>query len=365
MKRQERVKSSGRALLGFGFAAALAVRLGFLFQFHENFDMRSLRAAAEIVRRGGVVYAETTRYNYSPLWAYVLGAVDMVSRAAGLSFSLCVLGLFLAADCATAWLVYALARERGRPPSLSAGAALLFVANPVSVLASGFFAQFDQLAILFLLAAIRFMGRPRARPISAAGALSLSLLVKHVAWFHPLLFAVRRESRWKGWPISLLAYAAFGLSFLPFWSARHAIAGQVFGYRGMGEPYGTEFLRFLPGFPPWGTTSIFLAVSLIAVVLLRRVEPARGSLMLFLTTLLVLPGVSPYYFVWPIALGSVFGGAGYVVYTLAATGLFIQSPDGLGVELAHLPGWAAVWWSTAFWLLWEIRRWRSEDARPA
>jgi hypothetical protein len=365
MTRQARVKSEGRALLGFGFAAALCVRLGFLFQFRENFDMRSLRLVAEIVRRGGVVYAETTRYNYAPLWAYMVGAIDVVSRAAGLPFVACVLALFLAADCATAWLVYRLSLDLGRPPSLAAGAALLFVANPVSVLASGFFAQFDQLAILFLLIAIRFAGRPRTRPFSAAGALSLSLLVKHVAWFHPLLFAARRQTRWKGWPVSLLAYAAFGLSFLPFWSERRAIAERVFGYRGMGEPYGTEFLRFLPGFPAWGTTVIFLAISLIAVVLLRRAEPARGSLLLFLTTLLVLPGVSPYYFIWPIALGSLFGGAGYLVYTLAVTGLFIQSPDGLGVELAHLPDWAAVWWSAAFWLLWEIRRWRSENAAQA
>jgi hypothetical protein len=353
---------SWRAVLCFGFAAALAARLGFLVQFRENYDIRSLRIAAEIVLRGGVVYGDTTRYNYAPTWAYVVGGLDVVSRAAGLPFSVCVLALFLAADLATAWLLYRLALGLGRPPSLAAGAALLFLANPVSVFASGFFAQFDQLAILLLLLAIRFAARPRARPLAAAGALSFSLLVKHVAWFHPHHFAARREARWRGWPVSLFAYAAFGLSFLPFWPARRAIVAQVLQYRGMGEPYGTEFLRFLPGFPTWGTTVIFALVSLAAVALLRRVEPARGSLMLFLTTLLVLPGVSPYYFVWPIALGSLFGGPGYLVYTVVVTGFFVHSPDGLGVELAHLPGWGAVWWSVAFWLLWEIRRWRVEDA---
>jgi len=350
-----------RALLGLGFAAALAVRLVFVAHFRENYDMRSLRIAAEVVLRGGVVYGETARYNYAPLWAYVLAGIELVSRAAGLTFSACVLALFLVADLTTAWLVYGLACELGRPPSIAAGAALLFFANPVSVFASGFFAQFDQLAILFLLLAIRFAVCPRARPLAAAGALSLSLLVKHVTWFHPLLFAARREARWRGGPVSLLAYAAFVLSFLPFWPARRAIVAQVFQYRGMGEPYGTEFLRFLPGFPIWGTTVIFGVVSLAAVALLRRVEPARGSLMLFLTTLLVLPGVSPYYFVWPIALGSLFSGPGYLVYTIVVTGFFIHSPDGLGVELAHLPGWAAVWWSGAFWLLWEIRRRHRQD----
>jgi hypothetical protein len=180
------------------------------------------------------------------------------------------------------------------------------------------------------------------------------LLVKHIAWFHPLILTVRRRPDRVGLA-ALLSYAIFFASFLPYLSAASQIKRNVFQYRSMGEPWGTEFLNFVPGFPAWGTTVIFVAATFAAALLLWRVEVLRASLLLFLTSLLFLPGITPYYLVWPIALGSLFAGAGYAVYTVVATGLFFASPDGLGVEWAHLPGWGGTWFAAAFWLLWEVR----------
>jgi hypothetical protein len=344
-----------RLLLALGFAAALAVRLGFFFAFHDNYDMQSWKTVSRTILAGGNVYLETTRYNYSPLWAYLVGGVAAACRAVGAPLSVGLLAVLLAADALTASLVYRLARELGRSPGLAGGAALLFFANPVSVFGSTYFVQFDALAVAFLLLAVLAAVRRPPRPIAATASLALSLLVKHVAWFHPLSFSWRRESRVRGWPVSLVAYLIFAASFAPFWQARRAILAQVLGYRGMDEPYALEPLMLRLGFPAWVLTAVFVTVGLAAAVATARLEPVRGSLVLFLATLLVLPGVSPYYFVWPIALGSVLGGLGYLVYTVVITGFFVHSPDGLGVEIAHLPGWAAVWWATALYLLWELR----------
>ena len=57
-----------------------------------------------------------------------------------------------------------------------------------------------------------------------------------------------------------------------------------------------------------------------------------------------------------LALGSLYGGAGYAVFTLVVSAFYLGSPDGLGLPIPHLPGWHGVWWGAVFWLLWELRR---------
>jgi hypothetical protein len=336
-------------------AAALLLRALLLIQFRENPDIEAYRETASIAARGGLVWAETARYNYSPVWAWTLKGLSHASQATGIPLITLVLGLLQLGDLATAVLLFALGRKRLRlSPGKAAGAAALFYANPISIFATSLRGMFDNLAIVFALLALYAVSAERPRRLVATGWFSLSLLVKHIAWFHPLLLAVRRRSDRIG-PTALLSYAVFLLSFVPYLAAAPQIEQNVFRYRSMGEPWGTEFLRFVPGFPTWGTTVIFVAAAFTAVLLLTRVEILRASLMLFLTSLLFLPGITPYYLVWPIALGSLFGGAGYAAYTVVAAGLFLASPDGLGVEFAHLPGWGGTWFAAAFWLLWEVR----------
>jgi hypothetical protein len=85
-------------------------------------------------------------------------------------------------------------------------------------------------------------------------------------------------------------------------------------------------------------------------------EIGRACLLLFLVLLIFVPGVVQYYFVWPIALGALSGGAGYAVFTLVVSAFFLGSPDGLGLAIPHLPGWHGVWWAAVLWLMWELRR---------
>jgi hypothetical protein len=85
-------------------------------------------------------------------------------------------------------------------------------------------------------------------------------------------------------------------------------------------------------------------------------EVGRACLLLFLVVLIFAPGIVEYYFVWPIALGSLYVGAGYAVFTLLVSAFFFGSPDGLGLPIPHLPGWHGVWWGVVLWLLWELRR---------
>lgn len=345
------------AVLGMGWLAVLALRGLLLAAPNDRYDLHSFRIVADILDRGGDVFRETPRYNYSPVWACALWVLARAARLLGTSLDRAVMGLLLLSDAATALLLARIVRARGQTEARASLAGLLFFANPVSVLTSSRLAMFDNVSILFLLLAVLAMEAVPARKGAAVAGMTASLLVKHVTWFHPLLLARRREPR-VGLAGALVPYALFAASFLPFWRSWDRIRRQVFEYQSLGEPYGTEPLRRLPGFPTWGTAAICVAAAMAAAgwIWFRQVEFGRASLLLFLVVLLFVPGIAVYYFVWPIALGALYPSAGYAVYTAVVSLFLIHSPDALGVELPHLPGWSGPWWALAFWLLWEVRK---------
>jgi hypothetical protein len=352
-----------RFLLAAGFVAAAVIRITWLSAFRDNWDMGTYRQFVEQAPRGGGLYRDAP-YHYSPLWAFAVLGVSKAAAPIGVPFEKAVGGLLLLTDALTAYGVFRIARDRlGRPSDRAAAAALLFFANPVSVFVTGFHLQWDNVAILFLLVAVWLAGREPERRAGTSLALAGSLLVKHVAFFHPLLFAFRRE-RPKRIPLEvLLPFGLFFASLAPYWASRDAVVEGVFRYRSLSEDYGTAMLRKLPGLPEWAPTAILLAAALGAIVAFRKVEIGRASLLLFLVLLLFVPGVVEYYFVWPIALGSLYGGVGYAAFTLVVSAFFLGSPDGLGLPIPHLPGWHGVWWSVLLWLLLEIRRTRTPE-RP-
>ena len=125
--------------------------------------------------------------------------------------------------------------------------------------------------------------------------------------------------------------------------------------RDLDEAYGTEPLRLVHWLPRQTTTVLFVMAAFAAIFWLRGVELGRASLVLFLVLLIFTPGICPYYFIWPVALGALYPGLGFAVYTAVVTAFFIHSPDVIAQEIPHLPGWWGVWWAIVFWLLWELR----------
>ena len=343
--------SGARARVPMVFWAAvalgLALRIAVLVLSPDNPDTRSFE---DTVRAGTTgLYDGVTRFNYSPLFAFVLYGLSFAAKVLGSPLRIALGAFLLAVDGAT---TAALLRRAGP------GAAALFFLNPVSVFVSSFHLQFDGLAILFLVLAVA-AGRERQfdeKPGKAAGWLSLSLLVKHIAWFHPLLFLTRARTR-RAALLSFLPYAVFAASFLPFAASWRGIRASVLGYRSLSESYGIR--AFFPSAPERGLTILFATALLVSVWLVRRLPLERAALLLFLVSLLFLPGIAEYYFVWPIALGAFCGGgAGFFVYTIVVSLFLAGSPDGLHFQerFRHFPDWSGPWWACVFWLLWEIRR---------
>src|SRR5262249_11767514 len=156
----------------------------------------------------------------------------------------------------------------------------LFFANPVSILTSTVYQQFDGVALLFLaLAIVTFEKTGPGRRGKAAVLLSLSLLVKQVAWFHPLLFLRRRDG--ERFPASLAPLPAYGvlrISFLPYWRSWPGIRLHVFRYESGPQEYGLGRLPLSFGL----RRAIFVAAILATVWAVRKIELPRACTLLFL-----------------------------------------------------------------------------------
>ena len=199
----------------------------FLSGLGHNFDLESWKLFSDLVRNGKNVYAETYRNPYGPIWAYLCAGAGYVQAHFFASESLVgfhrLLALFLSlVDVAIAVLL-------ARRYSLGIGA--LFLVNPVSLLITGFHTQFENLAILLALAAcLSLQGKEAgnlARYGAAMTALGVSLVVKHILVFLPLWFLLRPGASRRERALSLLPFAVFGASFLPFVGDERGLEGVI------------------------------------------------------------------------------------------------------------------------------------------
>ncbi|MBO4305170.1 MAG: glycosyltransferase family 2 protein [Lentisphaeria bacterium] len=197
-----------------------------------NFDYESYTIVKEIVKKGGNVYAETSRYNYGPVWFYTLHFLDSIPF---LSFRAALIGFLALCDTATALLLW---KIKLRLP------ALLFLLSPIGIYISGFHNQFDNFAILFALCAVLVLSDretfpkeirtlqageeppppeteelPLFRLLAGSLLLGISLCIKHIFIFLPFWFFVSAKGKRAKCVLLFLPLFLFGASFLPFvWS---------------------------------------------------------------------------------------------------------------------------------------------------
>jgi hypothetical protein len=353
---QANQKNLARAgVLGLVVVVGLAARM-WMATMGYNYDMGSWMLAADTLAQGGCVYAETDRYNYGPVWFWVIHGLDVFSRhhheglrylAAGF-LSLVDLGIFL--------VLFKLA---GRL------AAVLFFLNPISIIITGYHCQFDNFAILLALVSVWLIGDNFDQPLNRRKyggllLLGLSLATKHLFCVFPVWLAVKQ----KGWrqkiAMLLIPPAIFALSFVPYWSrAGDDIVRNVFCF----QPRPTNF--FYQVFVPTGlqhlcdSQTLWLA-AMLAFAFVCRPRKILESLRVFAGLLLAL---SPYtcneYLVIPMALAAVHPSVLFAAYILAGTIHLCSHPD--GPQLLSHPEKGCLWLAAEFlcgamiWHLWRPR----------
>lgn len=180
-----------------------------------NYDFESYNIVAELVEEGKNVYAETFRYNYGPIWFYVLWFLKMISGPL-FRYSL---PLFLGIiDICIAGILWRL-RYRA--------AALIFLLSPLGMHISGFHNQFDNFAILTALFSVWFLMKHEKNLTGGqawvtAILLGISLTIKHTFLFFPIWLFFRNYSRKVRLVLLLVPFFIFIGSFLPY-----ALAGNT------------------------------------------------------------------------------------------------------------------------------------------
>ena len=199
--------------------------------------------------------------------------------------------------------------------------------------------------------------------------LALSLLVKHVTAFHPLLFSRRRQRGGLPDGLVLAPYLVFAASFLPYTSALGPILRNVFLYparvseASLQKPGGLQpFLSLAEPRPLVFSLLLLVAVAWVLRAT-RRWELTRACLLLFLALLCFSPSFAVQYLVWPIALGSLFPSVAYGVFTLAGSLYHSSAPESLAIPWPIRATSLGTWLAALLWFAAELLRARREEER--
>jgi hypothetical protein len=192
----------------------------------STWDFESFQIAAGLYLQGGVVavYSGTTRYNYGPLWAIVIGEIARFTGT-GLAFRYAVVCILTVADLVTSALL-------SHCVGLAAGAA--FILAPTSVIITGYHSQIEPLALALAVAGVilygeRCDGRVEKRKIGGLVLLGVPLTAKHFAFAFSFWLALK-ERRIMRMVALIVPIGVFALWFVPFLpGAGAAIRADILG----------------------------------------------------------------------------------------------------------------------------------------
>jgi hypothetical protein len=206
----------------FGFGLVLRIIMASL---GHNFDLESYEIVADIVLNGESVYANTARYNYGPIWAYILAFLKLLASIGTYNQKLFHVYIVVCLFIAEVFLYKAIYRQTKNNLLI-----LLLLFNPISIVIIGHHSQFDILAIC--VAYYAYVNLKNKKYNSAIILLGLSFSIKHIMVFLPLMLLFDQDILLKE-RIKLLTIPAviFALSFLPFYKDIEAIKTNVLSYQ--------------------------------------------------------------------------------------------------------------------------------------
>lgn len=186
----------------------------FVMLLGHNYDFESYCIVGEIVNKGGNVYAETSRYNYGPVFSWLQGSMWSLSRLLGagdLGYRSLIVALLTVADGIICAYI-------GKRHSWKLG--VLFFINPISVIITGYHNQFDNIAIAIMLLAVLLYSEDEKISIKDVGfcvVLGLSLITKHIFCLIPIWIFMRQQlSLKKRFLYLCLPIMIFLCSFVPY-----------------------------------------------------------------------------------------------------------------------------------------------------
>lgn len=325
------------AFVFFLFALGVIMRY-WAMSIGSGFDFESYCIVGDLVSRFKNVYAETTRYNYGPIFFLIQGAsyaaAHLFSMDIQQTYRVILVGIFTITDFAIAmWLA---ARYNLKT-------SLIFFLNPISIVITGFHNQFDNMAILLALISCWYYNEEEEfskRDWLFVLFLSLSLIMKHILFIFPFWLLVKR-----GLPLKKkLIYVfvppiIFGFSFIPFVigniDALKGVIYNVFLYRSnaisplLGQPLGIP-LQFYFG--------LYIVLMILMAFVVRGQSYEYLLMLYFISMFTFSSSMAPQYYIIPVITLCVLDkGIIRNVYFVFVGGLLMISEFGSNV----LYGWQA------------------------
>jgi len=282
----------------------------------HNYDMDSWYIIADIAHHGGNVYAETTRYNYGPVWFYIVHLLDVLS---GHNRELLRYSISAFLSLVDVGLLFYLSRRVGPI------AGVLYFLNPISIIVSGYHCQFDNLAILLGLWSVQLLGDDFDQPLNRrkmAGLvlLGLSLIVKHLLFVFPLWLALKQKGFARKMVVLLVPMGCFLFSFVPYWAGGHrGIIHNVFLFNDYQCAYFYHICVPVCIQSVWDSRMFWYAV-LVIFAFKCRPRNSFESLLIYTGVLVAFSSRTVNeYFAIPVVLVAVYPSVPFAIFTGMAT----------------------------------------------
>jgi hypothetical protein len=344
--------------------AGTIIRLVLAAAAFGNFDMDSYEIVVGIAHRGVNVYAETERYNYSPVWLMILIAFKQIQIAMPVvHFHFIVKSFLCCVDLLTLGVLLFIANIRKLPPVRTA---ILFYLSPVSFLVTGYHGQFENFAVLLVLTGILmylgFAARPVLRVVLLWLFATAGMIVKHNVFYELVIclnYSIKRY--WIKVSLFVTSVSIFLLLFVPYWKTGSAgIIEHVFKYGSYAGVYGLTSLFKLPQLK-----YLFIAAMFVFPLFLKSRDIIAQCLLGMLFFLTFTTGFAVQYLVLPVALGALRPSKFLLLYTLAASILFLGNDNITAIPGFHLLKLNAVWVVIICWFISEMQLDRQANAVTA
>jgi hypothetical protein len=355
LQKEESVsKSKIAVIVALVIVAGTLIRLIFAGVMYGNFDMQSYDMVTNIYITGHNVYATTDRYNYSPVWLWVLYALKQVKFSIlHVPFNIVVKLFLCCVDLLTVGVLLSIARIQKLPV---VGTAIFFYLNPISYLVTGYHGQFENFAMLMVLIGIFMYLRFSARPVLGTTLLWLfataGMIVKHNT-FYELIICLQSSIKRYRIKLSLFAVSVviFLLLFIPYWkTGSKEIIEHVFKYGSFSGVYGLTSLVAIPQLK-----YLFILGMFIFPLFLKSSDIIARCLLGVLFFLTFTTGFAAHYFVLPLALGALRPTRFFLLYTAVVSLLVLGNDNNVFIPGLHLLrlniGWVAVicWFTAEMW----------------
>lgn len=297
--------------------------------FGHNFDLDSYEIVGKIVTSGGNVYAETNRYNYGPIWSWVIGLLYGFGNLLGNPFLILRYGVTTLLTFTDMAIAAVIGKKMGTKY------ALLFFLNPISIIISGFHGQFDNLAILIALIAVIYISDNSHKKFWGIFLLGISLSVKHIFFLLPLWLAVKEKRPFNKFIVLTAPVVIFLLLFAPYWqTGGTGIIENVFLYKSFNNA--PLWNIFIPDFlARYISPMVFFVAGLALMGIFVYRESRVKSFLIYLGAIFIFSSaVANQYLVIPVIFAIFFINPFTLLFLLWATIKLLI--DGAGLNISFL-----------------------------